>query len=82
MLPRALADENGSPHKASKSTWTEKIKNRYKSAQPNVITHCLPEGWHPEVAILDAMFLINTRPLRQTKTIADYMQSCRSIGLF
>ena len=47
-------------------------ENRYKSAQPAIITHCLPEGWHREVSILDAMFLINTRPLRQTNTIADY----------
>ena len=72
VLPRALADQDGVPHKSSKSIWTDKLESRYKSADPSVVTPHLPEGWTPQVAILDAMFLINTRPLRRTKTIAEY----------
>ena len=34
----------------------------------------LPQGWLPQVVILDSMFLINTKPLRQTKTLANYAQ--------
>ena len=28
--------------------------------------------WVPQVAIVDAMFMVNTRPLRRTKTIMQY----------
>ena len=28
--------------------------------------------WVPQVAIVDAMFMVNTRPLRRTKTIMEY----------
>jgi len=28
--------------------------------------------WVPQVAIIDAMFIVNTWPLRRTKTIAEY----------
>lgn len=28
--------------------------------------------WVPQVAIIDAMFIVNTRPLRRTKTVAEY----------
>ena len=66
----AIADEDGYPHKASKNTWTDKLTTRYKSADPPVFTYCLP--LFPQVVIIDVMFIINTRPLRQTKTILDY----------
>ncbi len=74
LLPRALADQDGNPHKSSKSTWTDKLERRYQSAQPSVITSHLPQGWSPQITILDAMFLINTKPLRRTKTLSDYAQ--------
>ena len=57
VLPRALVDEGGNPHKGNKSTWTDKLQNRYHV---------------PEVVIIDAMFMINMKPLRRTVTIIDY----------
>jgi len=46
ILPRALADEDGCPHKSTKSHWTEKLQHRYQSAQPKVIVSALP--WLPQ----------------------------------
>ena len=71
MLPRAIADEDGYPHKLSKRLWTEKLLNRYITAQPPVIVSTLP--WLPEAVIIDAMFMIHTKPLR---TMADYGEVC------
>ena len=70
VLPRALADENGHPYKSNKSQWTEKLHHRYQSAQPEVIVSSLP--WLPQAVIIDAMFIIHTKPLRRTTTMADY----------
>ena len=42
MLPRALADEDGCPHKSNKSSWTEKLHHRYESVQPEAIVSSLP----------------------------------------
>ena len=70
VLPRALADENGHPHKSNKSHWTEKLHQHYQSAQPEVIVSPLP--WLPQAVIIDAMFTIHTKPLRRTTTMADY----------
>ena len=72
ILPRALADEDGYPHKSNKSHWTEKLQHRYQSAQPGVIVSSLP--WLPEAVIIDAMFMIHTKPLRRTTTMADYIK--------
>ena len=72
LYPRALADENGNPHKGSKSIWTDKFKKRYVLSDPQVFYSKLPLGWTPEVAIIDTMFLINTKPLRSMKTITEY----------
>jgi len=69
-LPRALADKDGNPHKPSKSSWTDKLEIRYQSAEPCIFMKSLP--WVPQVAIIDAMFIVNTWPLRRTKTIAEY----------
>ena len=69
-LPRALCDEDGNPHKGNKSTWTDKLASRYHQADPPVFTTTLPTP--AQVVIIDAMFAINTRPLRQTKTFSDY----------
>ena len=70
ILPRAIADEDGNPHKASKSNWTDKLHSRYRSTEPPVFTNMIP--WLPQSVIIDAMFLINTKPLRRTTTILDY----------
>ena len=64
----------GYPHKASKSNWTDKLRSRYQSKQCPPVTQSLPSAWVPQVTIIDAMFLINTKPLRKTKTIAEYAQ--------
>ena len=76
VFPRALSDENGVPHKAPKRHWTDKLQDRYKNMQRKVFTNDLLNAWllpHYSV-ILDAMFLINTKPLRSTKTVTDYLQ--------
>ena len=72
VFPRALADENGNPHKAAKNQWTNKIHSRYLSATPGVIFSSLPSGWIPQTVLIDAMFLLNTTPLRRTKNITEY----------
>lgn len=61
VFPRALADENGNPHKSSKSNWSDKLTSRYESADPPVFISYLP--FIPQVVIIDAMFMLNTRPL-------------------
>ena len=58
------------PHKSSKSNWNDKLNTRYISADPPVFTSHLP--FAPQIVIIDAMFLLNTRPLRQTNTVSDY----------
>ena len=67
-IPRALVDGKGLPYKGSKSTTTTYLKNRYK--QLPVVTSTLPEGWAPEVAILD---LIQTSPIPTTTCMEDYV---------
>ena len=72
IYPRALADEHGIPHKSSKSTWTDKIQSRYNQASDPVLLSSLPLNWIPEAVLIDAMFLINTTPLRRTTSITQY----------
>lgn len=70
-----LCDEMGIPHKGSKAIWTDKLEKRYTTQMCEstpVIMNALPSRWVPEVVILDAMFLIQCSPLRQTMTIMDY----------
>lgn len=67
VLPRALCDSEGIPHKGSKKNWTDKLQSRY-----SIVTHNLPLNWTPEAVLLDGMFFINITPLRQTQTIQDY----------
>ena len=50
--------------------WTDKLSSRYQTAYPPVFTSLLHST--PEVVIIDAMFIINTRLLCRTKTLADY----------
>ena len=70
MLPRALAEIDGSPHKGNKSKWTDKLQARYSDSDSTPFMSA-PE-WIPEVAVIDAMFAINTNPLRQHKTLEQY----------
>ena len=70
MLPRALCDENGMPNKSSKSHWTDKLQKPYQLSETRIVTYslqCLPQA-----VIIDAMFMLNTKPLRRTNTIAEY----------
>ena len=72
VYPRALSDSDGNPHGGVKSTWTEKLRGRYKDT--NIFSESVPDGWSPNVVVLDGMFLIkfNTNPLRQTNNVASY----------
>ena len=70
LLPRAIADPEGNPHKGTKSKWTEKLKGQYKNPSSTPFMSALP--WVPEVVIVDAMFPLNITPLRQHQTITDY----------
>ena len=70
--PQALSDEKGIAHKASKSTWTKKLRSRYSSYQTEVFRNKSPPGWIYEVCNNDAMFLIDTKPLRNTRTVEEY----------
>jgi hypothetical protein len=67
LYPRALADENGLPHKSAKSQWTEKLQKRYDKTLPAVFSNQLLIEWLPQTVIIDAMFVINTKPLRNTQ---------------
>ena len=71
---RAICDEKGAPRKGSKAIWTDKKEKRYsnETGKCNPVVHCLPNRWIPEVVIMDAMFLIQCNPLRQTMTIKNY----------
>ena len=70
ILPRALADVDGNPHKGSKSSWTEKLKSRYNLPESTPFISVLE--YVPNVVIIDAMFAININPLRQHKSIEQY----------
>ena len=63
VYPRAIADENECPLKGSKSVWKEKLCKRYTDVSSPVISDMLPDQWSPDGIIIDAMFLINCKPL-------------------
>ncbi len=69
VYPRAIADERGNPNTGSKSVWKDKLRKRYVN---QVIMDALPQGWSPDIIIVDAMFIINCKPLRNNRSIADY----------
>jgi len=50
--------------------WPDKLVSHYQTTVPPVFTSILTIV--PEVVIMDTMFVINTRPLRQTNTFSDY----------
>ena len=70
--PRVIADANGYPNKGVKATWTDNLKKRFSGPHLPVVLDFLPDGWTPEAAIIDGMFLINCTPLRHTSIVADY----------
>ena len=60
------------PHKSAKSHWTGKLKSRYASYNPLFFSNSISNEFCPKAVVIDAMFLINTKPLRNTKTISQY----------
>ena len=72
LYPRAIADENGRPVKGLKSVWKDKLKKRYPGPTAQVVLNMLPNQWKADAVILDAMFFINCKPLRNTENITDY----------
>ena len=70
VLPRALVEADGSPHKGAKSEWTDKLQARYSESSTTPFVPVPP--WVAQVVIVDAMFAINTNPLRQHKTVEQY----------
>ena len=69
ILSRVIADENGHPVKGSKAVWKDQLKKRYPGPTAQVVTDILPTDWKADTVILDAMFFINCKPLRNTRTI-------------
>ena len=70
--PLSISDSDGNPLKGQKSYFTKSIEGRYKSSPTQVFTPYLPIGWTPECSIIEGMFLINTSPLRNHITMAEY----------
>ena len=66
ILPRVIADENGHPVKGAKTVWKDQLKKRYPGPTAQVVTDILPTDWKADTVILDAMFFINCKPLRNT----------------
>ena len=68
QYPLAIAKDDGSMYKGSKSVMTSILKKRYE----DVFVHSFPPGWSPQCVILEGMFLINSVPLASHKTFKDY----------
>ena len=47
--------------------------DNYSSSNPKVFHNKLPTEWAYEICIIDAMILINTKPLRHIKTVEEYV---------
>ena len=52
--------------------WKEKLCRSYTDVSSPVISDMLPDQWSPDGIIIDAMFLINCKPLRNVPNITDY----------
>lgn len=72
IYPRAIADDDGCIRKGVKAVWKDKNSKRYSDTHMGVILNTLPLGWVPDMVVMDGMFLINCKPLRNTTTISDY----------
>ena len=71
-IPLALADSNDMPIKGQKSNATKAQKSRYKDAKPKMFSNSLPEGWVAGCVIVEGMIMVNTTPLGNHRTFADY----------
>ena len=67
-LPRAIANADGSMYKTAKSTATTALSKLY----PACFSGTLSQSWHPEVIIIDGMFIIQSAPLGTHKLFQDY----------
>ena len=47
-------------------------KSHYKDAKPKVFSNSLPEGWVAGYVIVEGMIMVNTTPLGNHRTFADY----------
>ena len=57
--------------KGTKSIWKHKIGKRYQGPDIQVLMGSFPDQWHPEAVILDGMFFLNCKPLRNIKTVKE-----------
>ncbi len=67
VFHRALCDNQGTPYSSPKSTWIKKISSRYTMP---IIQNESP--WIPETVIIDAMYILHTRPMRTCSNIMEY----------
>ena len=68
-LPCALAKADRMPHKENKSVITTVLENRYKG---QVVFNTFPQGWIPDIVILEGMFIIHTTPLPSHSNMLNY----------
>ena len=73
MYPQAPCNAKGHPDSGTKSTWHEKINVRYDDT---IINNTLPNGWVPNVVVVDGIFMLNSKPLRCTSTVLIMQASC------
>ena len=56
--------------KGQKNCSTKNIEIRYKSSLAPICTNEIP--WTPDCIAMEGMFMINTTPLNNHKTLSDY----------
>ena len=72
LYPRAISDEEGCPLKGAKSVWKDKLGRRYQGPDVQVVMGSLSKQWKADTVILDGMFFLNCKPLRNVTSIKDY----------
>ncbi len=72
LYPRAITDEEGCPLKGAKSVWKDKLGRRYPGPELQVVMGSLPQQWNPDTAVLDGMYFLNCKPLRNVTSIREY----------